>query len=165
MIYCCIHSPQVLWKTWPDLTTGFQTRRSPSVTSAPKPSLRSCPSTTAGPADRVCVDLAPHTPGPCLPEAGTTQSECVTAATHAQTLCNPYNHQNFSRSAPSLPLMRNKHCESWHCCSEETTGIDSTQWDDDRWNRPCFCEKTITWSPGHHHSAYQFICLLWFCIG
>lgn len=67
-----------------DLTTGCQIRTSHDAIGALKPSLQSCPSTTAGPVDRGCVVPAPHTSSLSPPEAGTTRSECATAATPAR---------------------------------------------------------------------------------
>lgn len=75
----------------PGQTTGYQTRTLLSVTSALKASQRPCPSTTAGPVDRVCVGPAPHTPGPFPPGAGTTRSGCATAATLAPRACDQQN--------------------------------------------------------------------------
>lgn len=123
-------STQVLWRTWLDQTTGCQTRTSPSATSAPKPSLQPCPSTTAGPVDRACADPAPHTSGLCLPEAGTTQSECATAATTAQTACEFERAGDTSPTVHSrlgLPVMiheekKKNHCESWYCQEEVVMG-------------------------------------------
>lgn len=93
---------------WLDQTTGCQTTTSPSVTCAPKPSLQSCPSTTAGPVDRGCAVPVPHTSDLCPLEAGTTRSECVTAATPAKIVCDFSNQENFSKSALCLPQMIHK---------------------------------------------------------
>lgn len=103
------HCLQVLWRMWLGQITGYLTKKSLSATSAPKPSPRQCPSTTAGPVDRVCVAAAPHTTGLCPPEAGTTQSECVTAATPARIvfeLC--FITRWTSQSALGLPQLIHK---------------------------------------------------------
>lgn len=126
---------------WLGLTTGFQTRISPSATSAPKPSPQLCPSTTAGPVDRVFVAPAPHTSGLYPPEAGTTRSGCVTAATPAQIVCDLYKprellkvHLVFLRWSTKplwvLVLLLQDNTEDWSY---------RTKWQN--WNQSWFCVK------------------------
>lgn len=108
---------------WLDQTTGCRTRTSPSATSALKPSLPWCPSTTAGPAVRACAVPAPNTWSLYPPEDGITQWGSVTAATPAQTVCrlsNWVHFQTFSKRTQSSSDDPQNHCESWYCCLKRT---------------------------------------------
>lgn len=109
---------------WLDQTTGCQTTTLLSATCAPKHSLQPCPSTTAGPVDRVCAVLVPHTSSLCPLEAGTTRSECVTSAMPATIACDFSNQENFSKTALCLPQMIYKDTVNPGVSDSQTLGID-----------------------------------------